>query len=56
MIPLEYIIGFFITNNKSLFVVYAGGKIALKVKLYGMDNVIAFQKAIYKTKAKNAQK
>ena len=56
MIPLAYIIIFFITKNKYLFVEYAGGKIALKVKLYGMDNVIAFQKAIYKTKAKNAHK
>lgn len=36
--------------KKWLLIEYAGGRIRLSVKKYGMNNIIAFQKAIYRVK------
>ena len=49
-IIIVLVIVFFVTWNKYLDIEYPGGRIRLKVKKYGMKNIIAFQKSIYRVK------
>lgn len=49
-IAIVLVIVFFVTWNKYLDIEYPGGRIRLKVKKYGMKNIIAFQKSIYRVK------
>lgn len=51
IVAIVMVILFLVLIQKWLLVEYAGGRIRLSVKKYGMNNIIAFQKAIYRVKA-----
>lgn len=50
VITIVFLLVYFFSRKKYLCIEYAGGCIRLSVKKYGMDNIIAFQKSIYKMK------
>ena len=50
IVAIIFLITFLVLIKKWLVIEYAGGRIRLSVKKYGMNNIIAFQKAIYRVK------
>lgn len=55
IVAIIFLITFLVLIKKWLVIEYAGGRIRLSVKKYGMNNIIAFQKAIYRVKTEVKQ-
>ena len=55
IVAIIFLITFLVLIKKWLLIEYAGGRIRLSVKKYGMNNIIAFQKAIYRVKTEVKQ-